>query len=303
MAGPINTGSHPKALWPGIYGWFGVVYDKHDKEYTDLADVHTSTKNWEELVQAVSFGLAPVKNENRSVTYVGQTQGYKKRFVHITYGIGYIISREAIEDNLYESLSRGRSAAVADSMNQTKETVVANTYNRAFNANYTGGDGSALIVSTHSTRSGNQSNVLSPAADISEAALEDLWIQISAAKDDMGMKIKLIPNTLHVHPFNYPEAIRILKSVQQNDTGNNATNALKNMNAFPGGIKMNHYFTDQDAFFIRNKIRYGVMFFQRRPIEFTKDNEFSTEAAMAKATERYSVGWVDWRDVYGSPGV
>jgi hypothetical protein len=187
-------------------------------------------------------------------------------------------------------------------MRQTKENVHANVYNRAFDSTYTGGDGKELICTDHTTKSGSQSNQLTVASDISESAIEDLIIQIMGALNDRGLKISLMPQSLHVHRSDWFEANRILKSVLQNDTAINATNVLRATNAIPKGIMVNHYFSDSDAWFIRTNAPRGMISYQRRAIEFTQDNDFDTENAKAKNTERYSCGWTDWRGVYGSPG-
>jgi hypothetical protein len=187
-------------------------------------------------------------------------------------------------------------------MRQTKENVGAQVYNRHATSGYTGGDGSVLLVATHATTSGSQSNILDPAADISEAALEDMQIQIMGATNDRGLKISLMARSLHVPRQIWYEANRIMKSTLTPDTANNAVNVLAATNAFPGGIKMNHYFTDTDAWFVRTNAPRGMIGYQRRPVEFTQDNDFDTENAKAKNTERYSFGWTDWRALYGSVG-
>lgn len=298
----ITTGSHPKTLWPGVYAFFGMVYEDRGGEYKDLVDIKESSKNYEEMVQNTGFGLAPVKSQGQSVSFDETTQGYTTRWTHITYGLGYIVTREEIDDNLYEQVSMDRAQSLKISMVETKENVVANMYNRATTSGYTGGDGKTLLATDHPSRAGSQSNKLATAADLSEASIEDLIIQIHGATNDRGIKIKLMPRSLHVARQNWFEANRILQSVLQNDTANNALNVLKATNALPEGIKMNHYFTDADAWFIRTNAPKGPTLFQRRALEFTKDNEFSTENAMAKATERYSIAWGDWRGVFGSEG-
>lgn len=302
MAGAIATGNHPKALWPGIKAWWGRVYDEHKPEYTDLFDMEKSSQNYEEDVQVTGFGLAPVKPQGTSVHYDSETQGYSTRYTHVVYALGYIVTREELEDNLYATVSKRRAGALAFSMRQTKENVAAQVYNRYATAGYTGGDGSVLLVTSHATTSGSQSNILSTAADISEAAIEDLLTQIMAATNDRGLKISLMPRSLHVHRNDWFEANRILKSVLQNDTANNAVNVLRATNALPGGIFVNHYFTDTDAWFVRTNVPRGMIGYQRRPVEFTQDNDFDTENAKAKNTERYSFGWTDWRALYGSAG-
>ena len=302
MAGTITTGNHPKALWPGIKAWWGRKYAEHQTEYTDLFDDDNSKRSYEEDVQVTGFGLAPVKAEGSPTSYDSESQGYVTRYTHVAYSLGYICTREELADSLYEVVSRRRSQALAFSMRQTKENVGANVYNRAFTSGYTFGDGQILCVSTHPSLSGNQSNVLSTSADLSEASLEDMIIQIMQATNTRGLKISLMPQSLHVHPNDWFEANRILKSVLQNDTANNAVNALKATNAIPRGIKVNHYFTDTDAWFVRTNAPRGMIHYQREPIEFTRDNDFDTSNAKAKNYERYSFGNTDWRAVFGSAG-
>lgn len=302
MSGAISTGSVPKANKPGVRAWWGRFYNEHSKEYPDLFELHTSSDGWEEDVQVTGFGLPRIKNQGDKVHYDSESQGYIKRYTMVTYGLGYIVTREEIEDGKYMKVSKGRIQALAFSMNQSKENVAANVYNRATAAAYTGGDGSVLMVSTHSTRAGNQSNIIPTNADISEAALEDLAIMIMKAKNDRGLQIALKPQSLHVHPNDWFEANRIVKSTLQNDTANNALNVIKSTGVFPGGIKVNHYFTDTDAFFVRTNCPNSMKFYTRRAIEFTNDNDFDTENAKHKATERYECGWTDWRGLFGSPG-
>lgn len=301
--GIINTGSHPKALWPGVFSMFGMAYDQHPEEWRDLVDVQTSDKTREEMVQNNGFGLAAIKDEAASIGYDTTSQGGTATARHIVYGLGYIVTREEIEDNLYEKLATGRAKALKISMVETKENVVANILNRGFDTNYTGGaDAKPLFSASHTTTAGNQSNLMATPADLSEASLEDMIIQVMGAQNDRGLKIKLMPQTLHVPRQLVFEATRILKSVLQNDTANNAVNALKLMGSLPGGVKPNHYLTDPDAWFVKTNVTDGLTLFQRRALEFTKDNDFATENALAKATERYSLQWGDWRDYYGSAG-
>ena len=299
----ITTGNHPAALWPGVHGWFGRAYDEHEPQYTDLFDVETSDKAYEEEIESTGFGLAAVKAQGASINYDTDSQGYTKRYTHVVYGIGYIVTEEELEDNLYEDVSKRRSGDLAFAMRQTKENVAANIYNRAFNSSYVHGDGVEMCSTAHPTINGNQSNELTNAADISEAAIEDMVTQIGDAVNARGMKIRLMPKTLHVPTASWFEANRILKSVLQNDTAQNAINVLKSTNAIPGGIKVNQYFTSTSVWFIRTNARRGLRLFQRRPVKFEKDSDFDTSNAKAKSTERYSVGISDWRAVYGTPGV
>jgi len=298
----IGTSNHPKALWPGVKAWFGRFYDEHKIEYTDLFDMDFSNQNYEEDVEVTGFGLAPRKNEGHSVAYDSETQGYVARYVHIAYAYGYIVTEEEIDDNLYEKVSKTRSQALAFSLRQTKETVAANIYNRAFNSSYVGGDGVELLATTHVGIAGTWSNELATAADLSEASLEDLLIQIMKATNSKGLKISLMPKCLIVPPDLWYEANRILKSTLQNDTANNAQNVLKATNALPEGIKLNHYLTDTDAFFVRTNAPRGMICYDRKIKDFEQDNDFDTGNAKAKKYERYSFGWTDPRGLYGSPG-
>lgn len=298
----ITTGNHPKALWPGIKAWWGRQYDEHVSEFPDLFDMETSEQAYEEDVQLTGFGLAPVKSEGGSISYDSETQGYVSRYTHVAYALGYIVTYEELKDGLYEEVSRRRAQALAFSMRQTKENVAANVYNRAFTSTFSGGDGTELIATTHSTASGNQSNHLTTAADLSEASLEDLIIQVMGATNEKGLKISLMPKSLIVPRQLWFEANRILRSVLQNDSANNAVNVLRATSAIPDGIKVNHYLIDPDAFFVRTNAPRGLIHYEREAVSFEQDNDFDTKNAKAACYERYSFKWTDWRGVYGSPG-
>lgn len=298
----ISTGAIAKLLWPGLNARWGVKYTEHPKEYTDLVDVFSSDMAYEEDQEMTGFGLAPIKPQGSAVMYDEATQGVTTRYTHTAYSLGFIITHEALKDNLYEKIGMQRTGSLAFSMRQTKENVVANVYNRAFNSSYTGGDGKELLATDHPTLSGSQSNELAVAADLSEASLEDLCIQIGQAVNSRGMKISLMPKALIVPVALQFEAARILKSTLQNDTANNAINALRSMGMFPEGAKVNHYLTDADAFFIRTNVDEGLKLFQREEATFEQDGDFDTSNLKYKAYERYSTGWSDWRALYGSPG-
>jgi hypothetical protein len=298
----ITTGAHPKALWPGVKAWFGRTYDEHKEEFPDLFEQDTSEKAYEEDVEVTGFGLAPVKAQGASIAYDTESQGTLNRATHVAYALGYIVTYEELRDNLYETVSKRRAQALAFSMRQTKENVAANVYNRAFNTSYTFGDGKALIVSDHTSIAGSQSNVLTTAADLSEASLEDMLIQIMGATNARGLKISLMPRSLIVPRQLWFTANRILKSTLQNDTAQNAVNVLRATNALPEGIKMNHYLTDQDAWFIRTNAPRGMLMYQRDAMTFDQDNDFDTKNAKAQSYERYSFGIGDWRGLFGTPG-
>jgi hypothetical protein len=302
MPGPIATGNHPKALWPGVKAWFGVGYGEHPEEYRDLFDRNTSDQAWEEDVATTGFPLAPVKREGAPTTYASHAQLYVSRYTHVAYSLGFIVTFEEKINNLYAKLANSRAKSLGFSMRQTKENVAANVYNRAFNSSYTGGDGKELLATDHPTASGDQQNELTTAADISEVALEDLLILIMGAEDYNGLKIALMGQSLHVPRQLWFEANRILKSTLQNDSANNAVNVLRMTGEFPKGIKVNHYFSDTDAYFIRTNCPDGMKHYQRYRIPLEQDNDFDTKNAKASSYDYYSFGWSDWKALYGSPG-
>ena len=299
----IATGSHPKALWPGVYSWFGAKYDEHEKQYPKLFEIKSSSKNYEELVQQTGFGLAPVKPEGSSTAYDSHSQGYVARGTNVAYSLGYIVTREELADNLYAEVSMRRAGSLAFSMSQTRENVGANIYNRAFNSTFTGGDAVELLANNHPSVSGNQSNIPSASVDLSEAALEDLTIQIMDAVDPKGLKISLRPKSLIIPTALVYDANRILKSNLRVGTADNDANTLKLLGAIPE-IVVNNYLTDSDAWFIRtNGADSGLCWFDRELPQFTKDEDFDTDNAKAKGYMRFIPFWGDWRALYGSPGV
>lgn len=304
MAGVINTGSHPKLLWPGIHAVWGQMYDQHPTEYTDLFDVQSSQKAYEQDVQVTGFGLAPVKGQGAAIQYDSEMQGWVTTYAHVAYALGYIVTKEELDDNLYKEVASRRAKANAFSMTQTIENVAAFIYNNAFtNTYYAMPDGLSIINSAHVNPSGGTfSNQLTPGADLSEAALEDICIQIMNATQDRGLRISVMPRSLHIPTQEWFNANRILKSVLQSDTGNNAINVLKATNAFPEGIKLNHYFTNPNAWFIRTNIPNGPQFFWRTKPTFDQDNDFDTKNAKAASYMRFSAGITDARGLYGSSG-
>ena len=303
MSAPIiSTGQIAKLLWPGLNARWGVAYNEHPVEYTDLVDVFTSDMAYEEDQELTGFGMAPIKMQGESIAYDTAGQGPTTRYTHVMYALGFVITHEAMVDNQYEKIGMQRTGNLAFSFRQTKENVVANLYNRAFNSSYTGGDGKELLATDHPSLAGTWSNELTTAADLSEASLEDLTVQIMQATNARGMKIAIRPTKLIVAPGSIFEATRILNSAGQVGTANNDINALKALNIFPGGVTVNHYLTDPDAFFIRTNVPDGLKLFQREAIQFAQDGDFDTFNLKYKAFERYSVGWTDPRALYGSPG-
>lgn len=304
MPGVINTGSHPKLLWPGVNATWGQIYAQHNKEYEDLYDVETSSKAYEQDVEITGFGLAPVKGQGAPVQYDSEMQGWVTTYAHIAYALGFIVTYEELRDNLYQEVATRRAKANAFSMNQTIENVAAFLYNNAFvNTYYTTPDGQPIISSAHvNAPGGTFSNQLTPGADLSEASLEDICIQIMLATQSRGLKIAIQPQSLHIAPAEWFNANRILKSVLQSHTGNNAINVLNATNAFPRGIKVNHYFTNPNAWFVRTNCPEGMKLFWRDRPSFDKDNDFDTKNAKAASYMRFSVGVTDPRSIYGSNG-
>lgn len=297
-----TTGSHPKALWPGVKKFFGKTYAEKPMVCDMVFDEHSSNKAYEEYVEETGYGLAPAKPEADSVSYDTDAQGYISRLTNVTYGLGAKISKEAISDNQYESVAMRKSGKLARSMRQTKENVFANILNRGFNSSYAGGDGKELLATDHPSLSGAQSNELAIAADLSEASIEDMLTQIRQAKDSRGLRIQLKGQKLIVPPELEFEATRILSSVNQSGTANNDINAMKELGMLPGGVVVWDYLTDADAWFIKTDCPEGLIRQQRWKLDMTRDNDFDTTNACMKATERYAAGWADWRGVFGSPG-
>lgn len=302
--GVITTGSHPKLLWPGVYTTWGQVYDAHPTEYTDLYDVKTSNKAYEQGVQVTPFGLAPVKPQGGSITYDGEIQGAITTYQHIAYALGYIVTFEELQDNQYKEVATNRATANAFSMQQTVENIAAFLYNNAFSSTFfTTGDGVALCSTAHvNATGGTYSNALATPADLSESSLEDLTIQIMGAQNDTGLLINIMPKSLIVSRNEWYNANRILQSVLQSNTANNNINVLKATNVFPEGIKMNHYLTSAHPWFIRTNAPNGMTLFWRQEPIFDQDNDFDTKNAKAASYMRLSVGCTEPRGIYGSNG-
>lgn len=299
----ITSGNHPKLLWPGIKAIWGREYGEHPLECVEIFDSENSNQSYEEDVHITGFGLAPVKAEGNSTTYDSETQGYTSRYVNVAYSLGYIVTREEMDDNLYMKASKTRVKALAFSGRQTKENVGANVLNRGFNSSYTGGDGVELFSTAHTDDvGGTWSNELTTAADLSEASLEDMLIQISDAKNGKNLKISIQGQKLVIPTALQFEATRILNTSLRVGTADNDINAIRSKGLLPSGIAINHYLTDTDAWFIKTNCPEGMKVYNRVAAQFTKDNDFDTDNAKAKFYERYSFGWTDPRGMYGTPG-
>ena len=296
----ITRSTFPELLWPGIQAIFGTNYEKLDREYTRIFDVRTSKKAYEKVTEATGMGLAAVKAEGQSILYDAPSPGATSVFTHVTYGLGYIITREAEEDNQYQEVAESNAASLPWSMVTTKEIVHANILNRAFSGSYLGGDGKALVADDHPTASAVFDNNLT-AADLSEASLEDALTQIALAKNSAGLPIALRAVRLIVAPAGIFNATRILESDMRVGTANNDINAIKTLGLVPE-IVVNHYLTDDDAWFLQTNAPNGLISYQRRAVEFKDDSDFDTENHKHKSTERYSAGWGDPRSIFGNAG-
>ena len=305
MASPILTGDIARLLQEGVQKVFGDAYDKWEKQYPLIFDEFKSSKNYELDVQLEGLGLAPVKTEGNSSAFDSFRQGFTPKYPNLNYSLGFIISEEALEDELYGEMEK-KSRSLGFSMSQTKEQVAADVLNNGHDTNYimVDGDGLPLFSTAHvnGPSGGTFSNRLSVAADLTEASLEDLTIQVRTATDPRGLQIALQVIRLIVHPNDQFEAQRIMGSVLQNDTANNATNALRDSKVITQGFAVNQYLTDTDAFFLKTSCPDGLKHFMRRAVRFQDDNEFTSNNMRMKASERYSFGWTDPRGCFSNGG-
>ena len=304
MSGVITSSSFAKLLWPGLNAIYGKEYNDYAVEWDKLFEKNTSDKAYEEDLGLSSFGLAVVKPEGSPISYDTERQGFTSRYNHVVYALGFIITREIYEDDLYGKVGAQKAKALARSLRQTKEIVAANIYNRAFTAGYTGGDGIVLCSTAHlNVAGGTYSNKIATDADLSEAALEQAVIDIAGYRDDRGLLIAAKPEKL-VIPYQLQfEAKRILNADGRVGTDLNDPNALKQSSIF-NQVIVNHYLnsTGNDDWFILTNVKDGLKYFERRGDQFEMDNDFDTENAKFKATARYSFGWSDPRAIYGSQG-
>ena len=300
----ITSSSFAKALWPGVNAWYGKAYDEYKPQWTSLFEQFTSRKAYEEDVGISSFGLAVTKAEGSPITFDQEKQAFINRYTHVVYGLGFIVTREIFEDDLYDVVGQRKAKGLAFSMRQTKEVIAANVYNRAFSSSYLGGDGKEMVATDHPNLAGGTwSNELGTPADVSEASLEQACIDIANFTNDRGLRIAVVPQSIHINVAEEFNLARILKNTDRPATADRDINALVAMGKFPKGMVTNVYFTDTDAWFIRTNAPDGLKYFERRADEFNMDNDFDTENAKFKATARYSFGWTDPRGIYGSQGV
>lgn len=299
----ITSSSFTKALWPGVNAWYGEAYNDYQPQWTPIFSQEKSSRAFEEDVGISGFGYAVQKPEGSQISYDTMVQGFITRYQHIVYGLGFTITREMYEDDQYGVIGKKRAKALARSMRLTKDVLAASVLNRAFTSTYTGGDGKELCATDHpNVAGGTWSNELAVAANLSEAALEQMNIDIMKFTDDRGLKIAVKPKQLIIPPDLVFEAERILKTDGRVGTANNDLNALKTMGKV-GKIVVNQYLTSTTAYFLQTDVQDGLKYFERRGDQFDMDNDFDTENAKYKATARYSFGWTDPRCIYGTSGV
>lgn len=304
MAGTITTGSFAKDLKPVVNKWYGLKYAEYPQEYKDLFEIFPSGDAFEEDVGTLGFGLAQVIPEGRSVAYDSTGQGFITRYTHVEYGLGFIVTRNMRDDGKSVTKSIASASRLAFSMRQTKEIVCANVYNNAFSDTYPGGDGKAILAHNHPNKSGGTwRNELAAAADLSENSLEQACIDISKFATDKGLKIAVKPLSLNIPVELEFDAVRILKSILQSNSANNDINAIRSLGKIPQGIKVNNYFDDDDAWFLKTNCPDGMKYFNRRDDDFDTDNDFDTSNIKFKATMRFSCGNSDPRGLFGSPGI
>ena len=292
-----------KELEPGLNALFGLEYKMYENQHSEIFDKESSDRAFEEEVMLSGFGNAEVKAEGSAVSFDNANETFTSRYTHETIALAFAITEEAVEDNLYDSIAKRYTKALARSMANTKQIKAANVLNNGYSSSYLGGDGVELFSSAHPTVSaGNQRNELETAADLSETSIEQALIDIGAIKDERGFKIAakgmklIIPSALQF------TAERIMKSSARVGTADNDLNAVKSMGMIPQGYVVNNYLTDTDAFFIKTDAPNGLKHFQRAAISTKMEGDFETGNVKYKARERYSFGWSDWRGIFGSPG-
>lgn len=298
----ISRSQLVKELEPGLNALFGMEYTGYEQEHKEIYDTETSDRAFEEEVMLSGFGEAPVKTEGAGVSYDNAQEVYTSRYTHETIALAFSLTEEAVEDNLYASLSARYTKALARSMATTKQIKAAAVLNGAFDTSI-GGDGQPLCSTAHPTLSGpNLRNELSTPADLSETSLEQALIDIAAFTDERGLKIAIRGLKLIIPKELQFTADRILKSTLRVGTADNDINAIKNMGMIPQGYSVNHYLTDPDAFFIKTDAPNGMKMFERVAFKTGFEGDFDTGNVRYKARERYSFGYSDPRGIFGSPG-
>jgi hypothetical protein len=292
-----------KELLPGLNALFGMEYKRYGEEHKEIFETETSERSFEEETKLSGFGAAPVKSEGAAIAYDNAQEAWTARYTHETIAMGFAITEEAMEDNLYDSLSSRYTKSLARGMAYTKQVKAANILNQAFNASVTYGDGVSLCANNHPLVSGGtNSNIPAVAADLNETSLEAAVIQIAQWTDERGLLIAAKPKKLIIPSQLQFVATRLLQTEQRVGTADNDLNALKNNGAIPGGYVINHWLTDPNAWFLTTDVPNGLKHFVRTPMSTSMDGDFDTGNVRYKARERYSFGVSDPLGIFGSEG-
>jgi hypothetical protein len=292
-----------KELLPGLNALFGLEYKTYGEQHKEIFETETSERSFEEETKLSGFSAAPVKNEGSAIAYDNGQEAWTARYNHETIALGFSLTEEAIEDNLYDTLSSRYTKALARAMAYTKQTKAAAILNNGFSSSYKGGDGVELFSTAHPLVSGGvNSNEPSTPADLNETSLEAAVIQIALWTDERGLLIAAKPRKLVVPPNLMFVATRLLETELRVGTADNDINAIKNNGSIPEGYTVNNFLTDTDAWFLTTDVPNGLKHFVRTPLATSMDGDFDTGNVRYKARERYSFGWSDPLGVFGSPG-
>ena len=292
-----------KELLPGLNALFGLEYARYGEEHKEIYETESSERSFEEETKLSGFSAAPVKNEGSAIAYDNAQEAWTARYNHETIALGFSLTEEAIEDNLYDSLSARYTKGLARAMAYTKQVKAAAVINNGFSAAYPGGDGVALFSTSHPLINGSTNgNTPTVAADLNETSLENAVIQIAAWTDERGLLIAAKPRKLVVPPALQFVATRLLETELRVGTTDNDINALKNNGSIPEGYTINHFLTDTNGWYLTTDVPNGMKHFVRTPLSNSMDGDFDTGNVRYKSRERYSFGWSDPLGMYGSPG-
>jgi hypothetical protein len=292
-----------KELLPGLNALFGLEYARYGEQHKEIYDVETSERSFEEETKLSGFSAAPVKNEGSAIAYDNAQEAWTARYNHETIALGFSLTEEAIEDNLYDSLSARYTKGLARAMSYTKQVKAAAIINNGFSASFVGGDGVSLFSTAHPLVSGGtNSNRPTTGADLNETSLENAVIQIAAWTDERGLLIAAKPRKLIVPPALTFVATRLLETNLRVGTTDNDVNALKNNGSIPEGYTVNNYLTDTNGWYLTTDVPNGMKHFVRSPLANSMDGDFDTGNVRYKSRERYSFGWSDPLGMFGSPG-
>jgi len=290
-----------KELLPGLNALFGLEYARYGEEHKEIYETETSERSFEEETKLSGFSAAPVKNEGSAIAYDNAQEAWTTRYNHETIALGFSITEEAIEDNLYDSLSARYTKGLARAMAYTKQVKAAAVLNNGFNSAYVGGDGVSLFSNSHPlVNGGTNSNSPATPADLNETSLENAVIQIAAWTDERGLLIAAKPRKLIVPPALQFVATRLLETKLRVGTTNNDINAIENNGSIPEGYTINHFLTAPNAWFLLTDVPNGMKHFERTPLQNSMDGDFDTGNVRYKSRERYSFGWSDPLGIYGT---